>query len=107
VEGRRVGNAGVTPEEIALWTIVSLRWPLLADELALNPDLLWADDDTGVPAELRRLWSSDEVRAVVGGQGVSARLTGHAVRVLVGLPQGTGLTDVAPVSAGNGHGAVA
>jgi len=95
-EGRRAGSAAVTPEQLALWTIVSLRWPLLADELALRPGLLSSDSsssnnnnnnnsNTDMRADLRQLWGSEDVQAVIRGDGVSARLTGHAVSVLAGL----------------------
>jgi hypothetical protein len=93
-EGRRAGSAAVTPEQLALWTIVSLRWPLLADELALRPGLLSSDssssssnnnNNTDMRADLRQLWGSEDVQAVIRGDGVSARLTGHAVSVLAGL----------------------
>jgi hypothetical protein len=107
-EGRRVGNAAVTPEQIALWTIVSLRWPLLADQVALRPALLSGTGDGELRQGLRELWTSDDVRAVVTGDGVSARLTEHAVRALVGLPppRRGDAAAVAPSEA-NGHGVVA
>lgn len=84
-EGRRAGRAGVTPEQLALWTIVSLRWPLLADELALRPHLLTSGDrDPELRADLQRLLASTEVQAVIGGDGVSARLTDYAVCAISG-----------------------
>jgi hypothetical protein len=83
-EGRRAGSAAVTPEQLALWTIVSLRWPLLADELVQRPGVL-IGDSAQMRTELRRLWASAEVQAVIRGDGVFARLTHHAVSTLAGL----------------------
>ena len=105
-EGRRSGHAAVTPEQIALWTIVSLRWPLLADQLPHHLQLLAPGADSGVlPRSLRDLWHSDEVQAVVTGRDVSGRLTPEAVRTLVGLaPSGA---PVAVPAGADGHGAVA
>jgi KAP family P-loop domain/TIR domain len=107
-EGRRVGSAAVTPEQIALWTIVSLRWPLLADRLALQPELIAGAGVEDLPRSLRTLWASDEVGSVITGEGVSARLTAHAVRALAGLaPRAREETGAVAPSAANGHGVVA
>jgi hypothetical protein len=103
-EGRRVGRSAVTPEQIALWTIVALRWPLLADQLALQPELLAGGADERLPQSLRQLWASDDVRAVIEGDGVPARLTTDAVRALVGL--GPRREAQRAPAEGNGAGAV-
>jgi KAP family P-loop domain len=84
-EDRRVGTAGVTPEQLALWTILSMRWPLLADQLAQRPELVSDGSSMDWTEQLRDLWDSEDVKAVVTGYGVPARLTESAVRALVGL----------------------
>jgi KAP-like P-loop domain-containing protein len=83
-EGRQVGPEAVTPEQLALWTIVSMRWPLLADELARHPEELQSDTDLPSSNGLAELRKSEEVRAVFDGEGVRARLTERDVRALVG-----------------------
>ena len=102
-EGRRVGRASVTPEEIALWTILALRWPLLADQIALQPDGVEATDDKWLPSKLRPLWGSDPVQSVVKGDDVPALLTTRSVRALVGRSH---RPEAVPPAAGNGMGAV-
>jgi hypothetical protein len=100
-EGRRVGRAAATPEQLALWTILSLRWPLLADHLAKHPELVNSgvspngSDPLEGDAAMRQLRESREVEAVIRGDGVPAFLTTEAVRALVGMdPQGAARTTV-------------
>ncbi len=63
---------------LALWTILSLRWPRLADALATDPELLvkgTAGQEHG-DGEIRDLLQDPAVRAVIDGKGVvSAGLT--------------------------------
>lgn len=88
-EGRRVGGRTATPEQLALWTILSLRWPLLADHIAEHPEFLTTADTTEMRSDLGALAVSQAVRDVIEGRGVSAALTEYAVRILVGLePRG-------------------
>lgn len=56
LEGR-----SVDPEALALWTIIELRWPLLAEYLAAWPHSVETKD---VPESLRPLFAHQEVRAV-------------------------------------------
>jgi hypothetical protein len=84
-EGRQVGTAAVTAEQLALWTILSMRWPLLGDQLARCPELLSGSGSLDGSEQLSNLWDSDDVQAVVDGDGVPAYLTESAVRALVGL----------------------
>ena len=83
-EGRQVGTAAVTPEQLALWTILSMRWPLLAEELARHPEAMAPEGSLPELDGLLELWRSEEVQAVVTGDGVPARLTEPAVSALVG-----------------------
>ncbi len=81
----------VPQHPLVLWTLIQMRWPLLADTLARFPDTL---DSIGsgalpdnVPANLRDLFSSAEVLAVVQGQQTSpdkGRLTPQQIRRIVG-----------------------
>lgn len=80
------GRRPITPEQLALWTILDLRWPLLADELALQPDIadeIVAQNATApgdAPQWLKDLWRDAEVRDV---------LTGNAPRVNASLNSAT------------------
>lgn len=67
----------VSTDSLALWTIVSVRWPLLAEFLAAEPDeriglfaALRADVETHSPATLHSLFNSPpaELRAVFNHQ---------------------------------------
>ena len=87
LEGR-----SVTPDALARWTIMELRWPLLADYLAARPQAA-ADLVTGkAPAdgrlgdELKALFEDPAVLAVVLGTGEegAATLNPAAVREIVG-----------------------
>lgn len=63
----------VPPDALARWTLIELRWPLLADHLSSHPESLAAlgTDGEGVPAALKPLLRDDAVRDVVrGGPGI-------------------------------------
>jgi hypothetical protein len=79
------------PERLALWTILSLRWPLLGDYLADHPEV--ADDmlrrdapPDEAPSWLKTLWVSDDVEAVLRGQApqVTTVLDSKAVALCIG-----------------------
>jgi hypothetical protein len=92
LEGR-----SVSPEALALWTIIELRWPLLSDLLAERPQLIadFADgkamDNKSIPDVLKELFGDDEVKEVVGGGsgGVSA-LNENDIKQIVGLARVAG-----------------
>jgi hypothetical protein len=72
LEGRTVAV-----EALARWTIVELRWPILADYLATN----WSDVATGnltsaqFPEVIRALLADSDVKEVFGRDGEIGRLT--------------------------------
>jgi hypothetical protein len=103
-EGRQVGTGAVTAEQLALWTILTMRWPLLADELARRPHALADDGDLPSPNGLAELWDSDEVQAVIEGDGVRARLTEPAVCALVGARRRRQQGPPPPPATGAGNG---
>jgi KAP family P-loop domain len=79
------------PERLALWTILSLRWPLLGDYLAENPEA--ADDiragkppPDGAPEWLKTLWVDEDVHAVLHGKAphVSIELDSGAIALCTG-----------------------
>ncbi len=67
----------VSVEALARWTIVELRWPLLADYLVRNwPEIAeGALTPSGFPTPIRELLASAEVREVFGGENDPGRLT--------------------------------
>src|ERR1051326_61118 len=65
LEGR-----SVSPEALARWTIVELRWPLLAEYLARNPrriEDIGSKDGKDIPESFKELFGDEEVIAVVSG----------------------------------------
>jgi hypothetical protein len=60
----------VSQDELALWTILRLRWPLLGDYLRARPDAIGSvakrsAAPAGVPAELVPLFGAEEVCTIV------------------------------------------
>ncbi|HEV2665968.1 MAG TPA: P-loop NTPase fold protein [Blastocatellia bacterium] len=56
--------------QLALWTILSSRWPRLADYLTEHPDMLeriGQEGIEGLPEDLKALWKDPDVREVVKG----------------------------------------
>jgi KAP family P-loop domain len=79
-------------QKLALWTILSLRWPLLADYLQIHPDGVdWINevtqDDGFLPADpkLRALFELPDVRRVVKGEEVGVSLDAGSVRAFTGV----------------------
>lgn len=68
-------------EQLALWTIVSLRWPLLRDYLI--DQIEGRVDDPG--DAVRHLAGTPEVRQVLDGDKLEASLDRDSIRVLIGL----------------------
>ena len=84
LEGRKV-----EVEALARWTIVELRWPILADYLATN----WTDIAAGnlpfaqFPEDIRSLLADLDVRevfGVVGPQAAQGKLTVEALAPILG-----------------------
>jgi hypothetical protein len=77
-------------KQLALWTIASLRWPLLAEYLADHPEMVGqvgveplADpgpDVAPIPANLRALFQDEDVDRVVRGEGVDTSLDEDIIR---------------------------
>jgi hypothetical protein len=99
------GWTPVSPEELALWTILDLRWPLLGDYVSRHPEtvdeiLAGKPVPEGEPAFLAALWDDDEVKDVISGNArhVDASLSSATVTKLLGRMQEATLT-------GSGNGA--
>jgi hypothetical protein len=75
-------------KKLALWTIVSLRWPLLAEYLSDNPQMveqIAADppvdpDKLNIPVNLRALFKDEDVKQVIKGEGIGESLDPKIVR---------------------------
>jgi hypothetical protein len=63
-------HRSVPPHALARWTIMELRWPLLADHMASHPESVTAirkgTVPEGLPETLEPLFRDPEVRAVAG-----------------------------------------
>jgi hypothetical protein len=78
------GNAGPSVGHLALWTILTLRWPRLGEYLAANPRAVTAIRENkpapnDAPEDIMELFHAAEVRRVVTGRGVPESLTITAV----------------------------
>ena len=72
----------INRDQLALWTILSLRWPQLADALADAPELIEGPNQLGqsVAAEISSLLETQEVREVIQGGTICAPLDTETVR---------------------------
>jgi hypothetical protein len=86
LEGRKV-----SPDALALWTIVELRWPLLADFLTSYPHYAaqlareHAVEDAVIPDDLKALFADEAVQLIFGGSTYRS-LNEKRIRDVVGLP---------------------
>jgi hypothetical protein len=90
----------VSPEALARWTIVELRWPLLAEHLASRPQLL-NGPSTSLPKSLKSLFEDCEVKAVLSGTPPTGDvLDEDSLRAIVGSGVDT-REDTLPAQANN------
>ncbi|MEA3060972.1 MAG: hypothetical protein QOJ94_753 [Sphingomonadales bacterium] len=80
---------------LARWTILELRWPLLADFLAIRSECVDAlrhrlgdDELPQVPQTLRCLFGDELVVEVIGSEKDQDRLTNEVVKTVLGAVQG-------------------
>lgn len=98
-----IGARAHHSDQLVLWTILDLRWPLLADYLAGNPaaakqmlDGNPPEDDE--PSWLQTLWKSQEVRAVLSGDAPGVHASLADTEILAGFAgrARAGAEDVTP-----------
>ena len=81
------GRDEVSFEGVARWTIIELRWPLLADWLAENPNRISGLTDDidpfGTSEELRKLLEHHKVKAVIGSARDKGRLTAKSLEGMI------------------------
>jgi hypothetical protein len=86
--GAGVARGAAAADELALWTILRLRWPVLAEHFERYPaDMAKIGKKTAaahVPAELRPLFAQPDVVDVVRGKEVEARLDEAGIRRILG-----------------------
>jgi peptidoglycan hydrolase-like protein with peptidoglycan-binding domain len=77
-------------QRLALWMIVSLRWPVLIDHLIEHPE--WVENivegsgpPDDAPDDLQPLFKNERVRRVFKGEGVDVSLRPEHVRTLARL----------------------
>jgi CheY-like chemotaxis protein len=93
LEGRRV-----SPDALARWTIIELRWPLLAYVLAARPQSVvdvangQAPADGSLPHDVEGLFSDEAVKAVLVGDrvGGAPALDEVSIRQIIGLAHADG-----------------
>ncbi|HEX8746209.1 MAG TPA: P-loop NTPase fold protein [Pyrinomonadaceae bacterium] len=85
-----LAGVSIRREQLALWTITSLRWPLLTEFLEEQPEMIeFLETDepltetelakNGVPRSLRKLFRDNEVLDVFKGEGIGEKLDKDAI----------------------------
>lgn len=79
-------------EKLALWTIILLRWPLLAEFLEEHPEMVEfigneSIPDDRIPQHLRKLFMDSNIIDVIKGKGVGVMLDEDTIRNLNDLPE--------------------
>ena len=90
-----LAGRSAAPDALARWTILELRWPLLADFLAARPGHIdrvrspLADGELKyVPAPLRELFGDELVVEVIGDEAAEQKLDAESLRDILGAVQG-------------------
>jgi hypothetical protein len=78
---------GLELDPLALWTILAIRWPLLAECLEIEPATVAAigagEPPADIPSKVQPLFRDPEVQRVVGGDGISRALDEGVIRACV------------------------
>ena len=84
----------ISPHALARWTILELRWPLLADFLAVRPGYVdrlaepLEAPDRHIPERLRELFGDELLVEVIGANSDPDRLDSDSVKEILGSVQG-------------------
>jgi hypothetical protein len=91
---RVLENNTVSSDVLALWTIIRVRWPAMADHLEAHPEAvrgivepLWADEC--LPPHLRELAAEPDLRDVVRCRD-GGPLTAQVIRLCIGTAEADG-----------------
>lgn len=84
-----VADGMVRQKQLVLWTIVTLRWPLLEEFLQDHPEQVdnICRGKGRFPDDIRTLVTTSDVRDVFEGRNVGTSLTQDAVNILAGFSQ--------------------
>jgi hypothetical protein len=67
-----LGDCDIEREPLVLWTLMELRWPVLADYLTDHPEMVEKigsePEPDGIPSDVRKLFTDSDVVAVVQGK---------------------------------------
>ncbi len=87
------GGRLIEPGRLALWTIVTLRWPVLAEYLEIHPEIVRhilhgtpVQENHVTPEHVRKLLVDSEVARVIRGQEVGMQLDEATIRSCANLP---------------------
>jgi hypothetical protein len=84
-----LAGVDIKREQLALWTIASLRWPILAEYLEDEPQMTKYINKEGpleqVRTDLHKLFKDPDVISVFEGTGVEERLDESAVQMCASL----------------------
>lgn len=76
-------GVNIVMKQLALWTIVVLRWPLLAEYLEDHPEMvgyIGGPVQDSIPEDLHKLFGDEEVHGVIRGKDVGISLDESAIR---------------------------
>jgi hypothetical protein len=78
-------------EKLALWTIILLRWPLLAEFLGEHPEMVEfigkeSIPEDSIPQNLHKLFQDSNIIDVIKGKGVGVMMDEDTIRNLNDLP---------------------
>jgi hypothetical protein len=95
-----LAGVDIKRERLALWTIASLRWPILAEYLEDEPHMIQYMEHQGsleqVREDLRKLFRDPDVISVFKGSGIGEALDEDAIKMCASLR--TSATGNSPVA---------
>jgi hypothetical protein len=84
-----LAGGDINPEQLALYTILDLQWPLLGEYLVENPEMISYIGNKSlpdnIPKNLHKLFQEQKVQDVVLGKIVETSLDEHAIRACTDL----------------------
>ncbi len=72
-------------DKLALWTIITMRWPVLGDHLSAHPgDIQKLDKPSELPTEINKLYdfNKTEISDVITGKDIGKSLDVEAIKML-------------------------
>ncbi len=75
-----ISGTDIEQDQLALWTIISLRWPKLADILVKNPEIINRQNTDGLDDEIRQLLTDITVVSIFNGSVVGTSLEQETIK---------------------------